>query len=134
MRTIKDKVKRLCKMHDITIQQLEKELKIGNGTIGRWDKYNPRMENLEAVADYFCVPVSYLLESEMPEQEENPTPETASDALIAIGTYEVDLLTRFRQLSDIGKMKILLTVMQELNAEQAKVEEKDVSSSTSAAG
>lgn len=64
-----DKIKALCKASGISIYKLEKELGIGNGTIGRWDKSTPNYSRLKAVADYFGVPVSALTEE---VQKESP--------------------------------------------------------------
>jgi hypothetical protein len=34
---------------------------MGNGTIGRWADSNPRVDSVKKVADYFHVPVDYLM-------------------------------------------------------------------------
>ena len=71
MATVKDRVVALCKSHGITVRQLEEETKIGN-VVSRWDKYNPRMPKLAAVAAYFNVPIESLLYDDVPEQKEIP--------------------------------------------------------------
>lgn len=55
------KISTLCKENKISIARLEKELGIGNGTIGRWEKSSPTVENLKKVADYFGVTVNDLI-------------------------------------------------------------------------
>lgn len=72
MSTVKDRVKQLCYANHTNIKQLEKALGFANGTIQKWDKYNPRMDKLTAVAAYFSVPVESLMGDTMPEQKENP--------------------------------------------------------------
>lgn len=51
----------LCRQRNISIARLEKALCIGNGTIGRWEKSSPTVENLKKVADYFGVTVNDLI-------------------------------------------------------------------------
>lgn len=52
----------LCAKNSISIAKLEKTVGIGNGTIGRWEKTSPTVDNLKKVADYFGVTVNDLLE------------------------------------------------------------------------
>lgn len=56
-----DGIKARCKEKGITIAELERKAGIGNGVIGRWDKLNPRLDNLFAVASALEVPVEELL-------------------------------------------------------------------------
>ena len=58
---IYEKIAALCKERGISISRLEKEVGIGNGTIGRWSISSPTVENLKKVADYFGVSVDSLL-------------------------------------------------------------------------
>lgn len=51
----------LCKGKGISISKLEKETGLGNGTVGRWEKSSPSVENVKKVADYFKVSVDYLI-------------------------------------------------------------------------
>jgi len=51
----------LCKGKGISIAKLEKETGLGNGTVGRWEKSSPSVENVKKVADYFKVSVDYLI-------------------------------------------------------------------------
>lgn len=51
----------LCKGKGISISKLEKEIGLGNGTVGRWEKSSPSVENVKKVADYFEVSVDYLI-------------------------------------------------------------------------
>ena len=54
----------LCKKKGISIAKLEKEAGIGNGTIGRWEKSSPNVDNLKKVADYFGVTLDSLIASD----------------------------------------------------------------------
>ena len=92
---MKEKVKLLCKARGITVEKLEKELKFGHGTIGRWNKYNPQMPRLAAVATYFNVPV----ESLMSDEKEN---------LDTLGAEELeDALSRERSEACFNIMRTL---------------------------
>ena len=54
-------VSELCKKEGISIAKLERDLGIGNGTIGRWGKSAPTIDNIKKVADYFDVKVDELI-------------------------------------------------------------------------
>ncbi|ENM1174606.1 helix-turn-helix transcriptional regulator [Listeria monocytogenes] len=59
--TIVKRIKKLSNSKKITIAELERQLKIPNGTIRRWDKSTPGVDKIQKVADYFNVSVDYLL-------------------------------------------------------------------------
>lgn len=52
---------RLCYEKSITIQQLEKEAGISNGSVSKWKKSSPNIFSLKAVADVLNVKVDKLL-------------------------------------------------------------------------
>lgn len=67
---IYDKIKRLCDSRHIAVTALEKELNFGRGSIGKMRKNQPRADRVQKIADYFGVPVDYLLsESDDIKQE-----------------------------------------------------------------
>ena len=51
----------LCLSKNINIAKLEKEIGLGNGTIGRWKTVSPTVENIQKVANYFGVTVDSLI-------------------------------------------------------------------------
>ena len=59
-----DNIKRLCKEKNTSICAVERTLGIGNGTIGKWDVYSPRLDIVKKVADYFGMTVDELLREE----------------------------------------------------------------------
>lgn len=59
--TVLERIQELCSRNKITISALEKELKLGKGTIYKWSESYPNTEKLTRVADYFNVSVDYLL-------------------------------------------------------------------------
>lgn len=61
--SIVSKIKELCSFsaNTKTIQSLEQKVGLSNGSISKWDKSSPKIENVQKVADYFGVSVDYLL-------------------------------------------------------------------------
>lgn len=58
---ITETIKTLCSYHRISIAELEKKLKFGNGTIRRWDKNMPSIDKITKVAQYFDIPQEDIL-------------------------------------------------------------------------
>ena len=56
-----ENIKHLCKKNGETLSSLEKELGFGKGTISRWAKNSPSIENVRKVADHFGVSVDCLI-------------------------------------------------------------------------
>ena len=56
-----DRVKELCKEYKIPVSRLEKELGFSNGYISQLRKGSFPASRLMQIADYFHVPVNYLL-------------------------------------------------------------------------
>ena len=61
MYLIYNNVKELCEKQGISISELEKRAKLGNGTIGGWRKSSPKIANIQAVAKVLGVKVEKLL-------------------------------------------------------------------------
>lgn len=54
-------IKEVAREQNKSIYRIEHDLKIGNGTIGRWNQSMPRYDLLQAVSDYLGVTPQYLL-------------------------------------------------------------------------
>lgn len=52
---------KLCKDRGISIAKLEQKTGLGNGTIGKWVKKSPNVDNVKKVADFFGVTVDSLM-------------------------------------------------------------------------
>lgn len=91
-----ERIEELRKQYGISQGKLEKELKIANGSVNKWRDHNPKAETLKKVADFFDVPVTYLL-----------TGETTDSKLTK---EESKLLEGFRRLNDRGREKILESI------------------------
>lgn len=68
-----NRIKTLCRDAGITIQQLEKDLGMGNGAISKWENSVPKADRLYKVAERLNVSAEYLLtgktESETEEDQ-----------------------------------------------------------------
>ncbi len=66
-----EKIKILCKEKNITIAELERTLKFGNGTIHKWNENQPSIGKVITVAKYFGINIDCLLNSDafLPSQE-----------------------------------------------------------------
>lgn len=54
------KVRELCKQEGMSIAELERKLKLGNGTIQKWDNARPSFQNIKMVANYFNISIDSL--------------------------------------------------------------------------
>lgn len=60
------KIKEVCKEKGVSVAYVEKQAGLSNGTIGKWDKVSPTIENLQAVAKTLERSVDDLLECNQP--------------------------------------------------------------------
>lgn len=56
-----ERIRALANRKGMSLPVLESTLGLGNGTISRWSKSSPNTDKLSKVADYFDVPIDYLL-------------------------------------------------------------------------
>lgn len=73
--SLKERIRELCVSNGTSLPKLEAALGFGNSTISKWDAVSPTLAKLEAVANYFDVPVSALIG----EEKEKPIPEDELD-------------------------------------------------------
>lgn len=66
-----DIFEKLCEEKGVTPYRVAKEIGWTTGAISGWKKgrYNPKIDKLQKVAEYFGVPVEYLMTGEYPEKE-----------------------------------------------------------------
>lgn len=57
-------IKELCLRKKITVAELERNVGLSNGAIGKWAECSPRVDSLKRVADYFGVALDDLLKEE----------------------------------------------------------------------
>ena len=58
---LKERVKELCKQHNVSMNKLEEQLGFGKGYISKLGTSKPNTENIRKIANYFTVSVDYLL-------------------------------------------------------------------------
>ena len=61
MLNLKENIRVIARERGMSLTQLEVAAGLGNGTIGKWDIYSPRVDRLMAVADVLGVTVNDLL-------------------------------------------------------------------------
>ena len=59
---VTENIRKLCEERNISVCALEKEVGLGNGTVGKWRNTSPRVDRLQLVANYFGVTVDELLQ------------------------------------------------------------------------
>lgn len=85
---IVERIRELCKTNKISIKSLEKELNIGNGSIAKWTKSTPSVENILKISNRFKVSLDWLVTG---KEEKDLTQE------------EKKLLELYRNTNDIGQ-------------------------------
>ena len=75
MSTIADRIKEICAQKGTSMYKLEKQLNLGNGTIGKWGKNGrqPTYDKAVAVANALGVSADYLLTGEQKEKSPSIT-------------------------------------------------------------
>ena len=71
--TLYERIETLRKSRNISQGKLEKELGFSNGSISKWKNSTPTPERLQKLADYFDVPLSYLLSGKSDEETKETT-------------------------------------------------------------
>ena len=89
----------MCESRNMKVGKLEREIKLANGTIGRWneDTY-PNSQTLASIADYFGVTTDWLLDRE----------------------EEIDITDELERLHKDPQLKMLLSSSAKLTKEDLK--------------
>lgn len=86
-----DKIKELAKKQGISLNTLEKKLNFSTNYIYSIKRGNPKVENLQQIADYFHVSTDYLL-----GRTDNPNISTSKKSSEQITPFEQKNLVMFR--------------------------------------
>ena len=54
-------IKQLCKSNNITVTQLEKEVRMSQGLISKWKDKTPSLDKIIDIADYFHIPLDEVV-------------------------------------------------------------------------
>ena len=96
--SIVERIKKSCKENSTSMNALEKELGLGNGTIRLWDTKEPGANKVIMVAERLGLSLDYILTG---KEAGNLTPE------------EQQLVNLYRQADDRGKRSIFRTAQDE---------------------
>ena len=54
-------IKDICKEKNISVSEVEKRARLGNGTITKWNQSVPNLKNLEAVANVLGIKATTII-------------------------------------------------------------------------
>lgn len=54
-------IKQLASLKHISIAEVERATGMSNGSLAKWDKHSPKVENVQMIADFFHVSTDELL-------------------------------------------------------------------------
>lgn len=103
---IYDRIRKLCSENSITVTGLEKTLGFARGSLCKIDKNKPSSERVQKIADYFSVPVSYILTGEVQDADYYTNAEMAKVAQKLFTNKEMRLL--FSEAEDSTPENIML--------------------------
>ncbi len=63
-----EKIKLLCTERGLSMYRVEKDCGFSNGSIMKWDKSSPKLENAIKLADYFGISLDYLVGRDFPKE------------------------------------------------------------------
>ena len=111
-----EKIKALCKEKGTSMYKLEKELNLGNGTIGKWGKNGrvPNYANLSAVASALGVTVAELT-GEADEKGIKKQPAANSDELTDTQKTAIDMI---KSMSD-SDLEMYLEILKTIKKKKA---------------
>ena len=128
MSTVKDRVIALCKERGISVNKLQNDTAIGN-VVSRWDLYNPRMDKLTVVANYFGVPVGVLTG----EQSMDGYLPTEKTRMVLTDIQEIDVITMLRKLDTISRYWVygqIASLLKEQEKQIADPSDEDMAESS----
>lgn len=55
------RITELARERGVSLAKIERDVDLGNGTIGKWREVSPKLETVAKVADYFGVTIDDLV-------------------------------------------------------------------------
>lgn len=112
--TISEKIKSLCAAKGTSLYALEKQIGLGNGTIGKWGKNGrvPNYAKLSAVCDALGVSIADVMaEDDQPEPQGQAEGIKKAPAPEGVGESKMKLLAALDGLTDEQCDKMLEIVL-----------------------
>lgn len=107
---------------DMSIYSIEKELKMGNGIIGKWRKQSPSCDRISKVANYLDCSVDYLLgRTDNPKAHKSSTSEiqieetNKKNTSLNLSENEFASIKRYSALDSHGKSLVDTIIDKEYN-------------------
>ncbi|WP_273544508.1 helix-turn-helix domain-containing protein [Staphylococcus equorum] len=95
-------VKKLCRMNGISLSQLEREVGLSNGQLGKLKKSSPSVNKVSVLADYFDVSIDYLVGRKRHENVDDKFKMNISDDMFeVIGKMQIMTKEQQKQVRDI---------------------------------
>ena len=79
-----ERIKELCKLNNVSINELEKKLGISKGSLCKIDSTDPGLSRIIAIAEYFSVNINYLVYG---EKYDKPDPDEYDENIAEIAEY-----------------------------------------------
>lgn len=86
---MKERVKKLCKEKNVSMNQAETEIGLAKGYISKLNNSNPNTKTLKKMANYFNVSVEYLLTGKEEEDAQKKTSLTDQEELDILNDVDV---------------------------------------------
>lgn len=105
--TLKERIVKHCKLNNIPVSRLEKELGFAGGYISKLDKSMPNSSKLQKIADYFNVSLDYLMTG-----EDSSSHKFSAETATLVGKIRNDTelskaLQKYFDLSDAKKKHVI---------------------------
>jgi transcriptional regulator with XRE-family HTH domain len=95
-----DRLREIATSQGLTFANIEQAVSLGNGTIGKWRKQSPSVNNLSLVANYLNVSMDYLVSG------------VSNTDAAPLAPTEKELLSAFRHLTEKDKWKFIGKIQQ----------------------
>lgn len=118
----KERIKELCDKKGISAKQLEETLGLGKGYVSKVDKSKPNMSKIQPIADFFNVPIGYILNGESKFKKEKV--EFSIQAVIDAVSGKI--LQELKDMSEEDKEEVLRYARYRKQLDKTNKSKKDV--------
>lgn len=118
---IYERIKALCKKNDISVNELENEIKIARGSLCKVGKHKPNSNKMQAVAKRLNTTVDYLMTGKEPETQRYDEELAEKDvALLDLSEEIKDCALRMSKLSEDRLNALLCVIKAHLDLEESR--------------